>query len=591
MGLKLKLSTPENVSGAQRTLIDITSALIRELGISHVTEQGITSGTIHDIRGIAEKPHSFSAKIDLHPISKELDKIDPESLIIDGGKIRFLEDLQVLGLDDTQIKILINNAEVYDRLNHTQRKFRKERPKIMNSLEDAFMVAIDHRYGESGNIFKILSTLPQAASFILADALGNREGPYGNPLGTTLVGKECERYHPAIAGTEEGTILVPFIKINKPLKVSGIKTESQGLAGSLLRRGYMPMHPYNFSHFADKANILDVQFVPCYVLMSKRSMIPVGETFQIKMSLAINITTRKRTVYFPETANAINNAKVLRKLASINKLPSNLWVITDDGSGQIEGDDNTTFVSRNQFEKVVSNHGESLPKTVFPITAASLMSENMLSPKPLIVDFAEAGVNPMLLTKDIIKKVITTALDLRDLGLIPEMHPQNHIYLIDKNTGRLSGLIIRDNEGMKIFAERLKERFNIDYDGVFQPNIYASSLVKNGDIFRDLFNMYFDRFMINGTITPLILALEKHFGINIEELINFTKAVYIDWWKSHNKTFDDYQNAVSSDFYYHNRGLICLRATGTTTGYSLLTKQSSHPLIPSYEEMKVMLSS
>lgn len=583
--------TTERFTGDRRTFTDIISALLKELPLTEVEklDRGFIQALIPDLRGKSKIPHVISAKINPHLLTSEFDKVDPDSVVIDGHVVEKIEDLEILGLSGRQIDILRNNALVFDRLNQTQERYRSERPKIMNVLEEAFGINIEHNFGQPGNIFNILKSIPQEAAYILTDALGNREGPYSNPLGTTLVGDHCEKYHPIIVGSEEGFLMVPFVKIeNEFMLFSGVQTNSAGRAGELLRKGYIPMHPYNFENLLKAKRISDVQFVPSFVLMSKRSVIPVGETFQIKMSLGINITTRNRTIHFPETENAIENTRVLRELGSKNMLPADIFVIGDEGSAQVKGDDNTTHLIRSQFSEFFGNNVQTMPSNAIPITAASLISENVLSPKPLIVDFAEAGFDPVQLGKDIIKKMINTSLDFREIGLIPEMHPQNHIYLIDKENGNLSGIIIRDNEGVKVDVQRLESKSGIKYHGLYNAAIHATSRIPDDEQFKDSFTKYFDRFIITGTLTPLILTLSKHFGASIEELIKFTREIYINWWKSHGKTYEDYEKTISPTFFYANRGLFCLEVKETE--FTLMTKRSSHPLIPTHEEMKLNLS-
>lgn len=609
MILEKRLIEPQMSFGVRITLSSVLGSLLREIPNNILNHAGneIVEGIILDLKDPI-KQHKIRTKIFPLPLTGEPQRVSLSETIIDGKKITKPVDLEIIGMDSKQIKILENNAENLDLLHKTRKDLRHNKPAILNRLEETFGVSIEHQYGIPGNFFNVLSSLPQQVAFILQDALGNIEGPYGSSLGSTMVGEKAGIYHSAIIGEgghEQGNgwLPIPFVKMKKSKKMKyygQIPKDLSGFAGELLNNGFMPIHPFNRDNFLNVEDVEEVQVVNCFVLMSKRALIPAGSDFQIKTSLGLRILAGVRDIRFTQAQNGIENSRVLNKLAERHQLPENCYIIADRFAGQVEGDNHTTYMVRNPWNEPIANNKASISETAIPITIASLFSKNVMSEVPLLQDFAEAGGDPIQLTKDAIKMVIETQLFLMNKGYVPEMHAQNTILLIDKNTMKLTGIMIRDHEGAKVDTEKMKE-MGIQYYSVFNEAEDATSPLPlrkvsgeterktNIDLYKKLVTGYLHRFVMTGIITPLILTANNRFPsheMEMDVLAKYAKEIYMNWWKNKDESFKEYTDVVAPGYRASSGTLSALGVNIYSSSRSIET----NPLIPTYDEMREFLS-
>lgn len=588
--------------GTRLTLSAVLGSLLREMPSKlSPPVDGITEGLMPDLNDPLIY-HKIRTIISPLPLTGEPQRVTIGKTTIDGIPINKPVDLMIIGMNDEQVKILENNAENLNLLHETQKKLQHKRPGLLDSIDKVYSTNITHEYRRPGNVFRMLSELPQEAAFIVGDALGNIEGPYGSSLGSTMVGEDAGNFHSVIVGGNEmGYLPIPFVKIeDSAKKYYGDFPENMGEVGELLRQGYIPIHPFNQKQFLDMEKISDAVFVNCYVLMSKRALVPVGYDFQIKTSLGLRILAGVRDIRFTQAQNGIENTRVLSQLAEKEQLPENCFIIGDKFAGQVDGDNHTTYIVRNKWNEPISNRNSKIPQNSIPITAASLIAKNVLSPVPLLQDFAEAGGNPVELTRDIIKMLIETQLDLIDKGYVAEMHGQNTVFLIDKHTKKLTGLMLRDHEGAKVDTEKMKE-VGIQYYSVFNEAEDATSPLPlrkvqgeterktNVDLYKKLVTGYLHRFVMTGIITPLILTANNRFPtpeMEIDVLAKYAKEIYMNWWKNKNKSFKEYTDVITPG-YRASSGT--LSALGVRT-YPGSRSTESNPLIPTYQEMEEFLS-
>lgn len=594
--------------GVIMTLSPVLGSLLREIPETKLIplDNGFFKGSFSDVKD-SQKKHQIISKIFPLPLTGEPQRVSLGETLIDGKKIGKPEDLEIIGMDQRQIDILKNNVENLDLLHKTRQNLGHNKPAILNRLEENFGINIKHEYGKPGNFFNLLRSMPQQAAFTLQDAMGNIEGPYGSSLHATMVGEKAGMYHSVVVGEgvrdfeNNGWLPIPFVKIkNANMKQYGRIPESlKGMAGELLSNGFVPMHPFNKDNFLDMADVEEVQVVNCFVLMSKRALIPAGSDFQIKTSLGLRILAGVRNIRFTQAQNGIENTRVLRRLAEKNELPNNCFMVADEFAGQVDGNNHTTYVVRNPWEQHIANNGQQIPETAIPITAASLFSKNVMSPVPLLQDFAEAGGDPIQLTQDIIKTVIETELDLMNKGYVAEMHGQNTIFLIDKNTMKLTGMILRDHEGAKVDTEKMED-MDIHYYSVFNEvddatsplplrRINGTEKQKNVDLYKKLVTGYLHRFVMTGIITPLILTANNRFHnekSGIFDLAKYAKDIYMNWWKDNGKSFEEYTDMISPGYRASSGTLSALGVKIYPSSRSI----DANPLIPTYDEMREFLA-
>ncbi|CAF4918069.1 unnamed protein product, partial [Rotaria socialis] len=77
--------------------------------------------------------------------------------------------------------------------------------------------------------------------------------------------------------------------------------------------------------------------------------------FQIKTSFPAQITSENRVIDWKTALDAIECARIVSKLATLEKLPDNVWVLPTLFASQVKDDDNTTFYIRGGLRDAYCN--------------------------------------------------------------------------------------------------------------------------------------------------------------------------------------------------------------------------------------------
>ncbi|CAF1552681.1 unnamed protein product, partial [Adineta steineri] len=121
--------------------------------------------------------------------------------------------------------------------------------------------------------------------------------------------------------------------------------------------------------------------IDAFVLLSKRSFIPLHGDYQIKTSFPAQITSESRVIDWNTAEDAIECARIVSQLANLSKLPENLWVLPTLFAAQVKDNDNTTFYIRGGLKDAYSNGTIiGLPEHLTPVTACALTTRNILTP-------------------------------------------------------------------------------------------------------------------------------------------------------------------------------------------------------------------
>ena len=188
--------------------------------------------------------------------------------------------------------------------------------------------------------------------------------------------------------------------------------------------------------------------IDAFVLLSKRSFMPINDDYQIKTSFPAQITSENRTIDWTTAEDAIECAQIVARLAELNKLPDHLWVLPTFFAAQVKGDDNTTFYIRGGLRDAYGNGVKrGVPEHLTPIIACALTTRNLVTPdKTLFESLIEYGFDPIALFRDISDQIIAAQLHFIAIRWVPDAHTQNIAYLLDMKEKRFAGLLLKDSE-------------------------------------------------------------------------------------------------------------------------------------------------
>ncbi|CAF1029992.1 unnamed protein product [Adineta steineri] len=314
--------------------------------------------------------------------------------------------------------------------------------------------------------------------------------------------------------------------------------------------------------------------IDAFVLLSKRSFIPLHGDYQIKTSFPVQITSESRVIDWNTAEDAIECARIVSQLANLSKLPENLWVLPTLFAAQVKDNDNTTFYIRGGLKDAYSNGTIiGLPEHLTPVTACALTTRNILTPdKTLFESLVEFGFDPVSLFKDISDGIISAQLHFIAIRWIPDAHTQNVAYLFDMKQKQFSGILLKDSEC---------EKNKIIRGGKLASSIlYSQSPVaqtkSESNVRTVISTLYFHHTIYTKHTEPLACLLHNKYQIPIVDIQAIVHNSLNAWLKDNSNM--DMHNKIDLTGRYYERNLACKTLQiGQPPYYRLLL---NHKLLP-----------
>ena len=421
----------------------------------------------------------------------------------------------------------------------------------------------------------LLAELSPREALLITEACGNIDGSTGNPLKNVMFGSKpgAIEHHPILMAFTHGSSQLNLVSYPN---------------AEILEAGSIPMHLLNdFKFYIDKHQIPMNKYavqvankqssvadsIDAFVLLSKRSFMPLTGDYQIKTSFPAQITSESRIIDWNTAEDAIECARIVSQLANLMKLPKDLWVLPTLFAAQVKGDDNTTFYIRGGLRDAYSNGSiVGLPEHLTPITACALTARNVLTPgKTLFESFVEFGFDPLGLFKDISDGIIGAQLHFISIRWVPDAHTQNVAYLFDMKQKQFAGILLKDSECEKNKIIRgSKVAASILYD---QPILQTENRSPMRTIVSTL---YFHHTIYTKHIEPLARLLHEKYHTSITDIQAIVHNSLNSWLEKHPEM--GMYNKIDLSGRYYERNLACKTLKiGQPPYYRLIP---NHKLLP-----------
>jgi hypothetical protein len=289
--------------------------------------------------------------------------------------------------------------------------------------------------------------------------------------------------------------------------------------------------------------------IDAFVLLSKRSFIPLIGDYQIKTSFPAQITSESRIIDWKTAEDAIECARIVLQLAKLKKLPENLWVLPTLFAAQVKGDDNTTFYIRGVLRDAYSNGTNTgVPEHLTPIIACALTARNLLTPdKTLFESLVEFGFDPLHLFEDISNGIIGAQLHFLAIRWVPDAHTQNVAYLLDMNQKRFAGLLLKDSECEKNKIIRGGKLASVIFAS--HPKLGPESESKQRIIISTL---YFHHTIYTKHIEPLARLLLDKYHVSIADIQAIVHHSLTNWLEKNPEADMKHKIDLSGQYYERN---------------------------------------
>ncbi len=564
-------------TGFRKTTINLLEALINETAVSKEWQDQQTMTAIVPDIGEPCIQHSITAKCSINIFSNDVEHFQWETILIDKRTIQTMADLKVLGLDEQQCAILQQNIEATDYLEAIYDECRSSRPKILKSIAKLTGISFASTFDltQPKAYATLLAQIPPREALLITEACGNIDGSTGNPLKNVMFGSEPDiiEHHPISVAFKHGTSQIQLVSYPN---------------ADMLEAGSIPMHLLNdFKFYTHEHQIpmnkyavavskkqSDVQgSIDAFVLLSKRSFMPLNGDYQIKTSFPAQITSESRIIDWKTAEDAIECAQIVLRLASLAKLPENVWVLPTLFAAQVKDDDNTTFYIRGGLSNAYSNGTVvGLPEHLTPIVACALTTRNILTQdKTLFESLVEFGFDATELFKQISDGIIGAQLHFLAIRWVPDSHTQNVAYLLDMSKKRFAGLLLKDSECEKNKIIRGgKLASSIFYP---QPKFLPDNECNKRIIVSTL---YFHHTIYTKHIEPLALLLHDKYQISIADIQAIVHNSLTSWLKKNPEA--NMQNKIDLSGQYYERNLACKTLKIGQPPYSRLIQ--NHKLLP-----------
>ncbi|CAF1065526.1 unnamed protein product [Didymodactylos carnosus] len=564
-------------TGFQKTVIYLLQALVNETAINiGWLDQSTMTAIITDINEPSTQ-HSVTAKCQMNPFSNELENFQWETILVDKRAVQNMAVLRVLGLNQQQYSILQQNIEATDHLEAIYEQCRTSQPKILECIASltgtSFPLTFDPTQPKA--YATLLARVPPREALLITETCGNIDGSTGNPIKNVMFGPKpgAVEHHPISVAFKHGTSQLQLVFNPKAeMREEGsIPTRLLNDFKFYTDEHHIPMNKYAVAVSNKQSSVRSS--IDAFVLLSKRSFMPLNGDYQIKTSFPAQITSESRIIDWNTAEDAIECTRIVSQLASLGKLPENLWVLPTLFAAQVKGDDNTTFYIRGGLSDAYSNGNiVGVPKHFTPVTACALTTRNILTPhKTLFESMAEFGFDPVNLFKDISDGIIGAQLHFIAIRWVPDAHTQNVAYLFDMSQKRFAGLLLKDaeyEENKTIRGGKLASSISD-----FKPILQSES---GSNIRTVVSTLYFHHTIYTKHIEPLARLLHDKYQISIADIQTIVHNSLTSWLEKNSGV--DMQNKIDISGRYYERNLACKTLKiGKPPYYRLI---QNHKLLP-----------
>jgi hypothetical protein len=527
--------------------------------------------------------------------------VNPSSIKIiadsdhDTLSISKISDLVAFGLDTEQLNKLRNTLKgtIVLALNLIDIKNSQYQTTYINLLQEKYKLT----YRE--NITEIIIALSPTIALALLEECCGFDGAANNPLRNGMgdpnsTSTSCFQYHPIILSNTSAYLSIPLIDFGEgctKLTFGELPSSSDPVISSI-NQGLIPIHPYNLPYLKEKYSyIKQCGTIQATVTASRRTVMPVNSDFILKLSLRMQLGSRQRVLYMPEIQNAVIHSKLLVGLAKSGNLPDSTWIMSDIFGMSINKDEATTFMVRGGIDAVISNNGRGLPNHLRAIPGFAFFTRNVLSERTLFQDLVDNGnFEPWKLFAAIAKSLIYMQLDWIRMGIIPESHGQNTLYVLDLEKKSVEGLVIRDCEGLDFTQAGLnyiQDVTGLNHEGINDASVHASYLCAPEEELEQAMYDYSGS-ILDKQLIPFSYHLSQSYGIRIQNISAFLKATYIQYWQEKNVSFDEYIQILPDAQVQRNLLRLGLKLDKPRIR-NRITALNDGTVIPSYQEMRSVL--
>ena len=181
-------------------------------------------------------------------------------------------------------------------------------------------------------------------------------------------------------------------------------------------------------------------------------------------------------------------------------------------------------------------------------------------------------------------------LDWIRMGIIPESHGQNTLYVLDLEKKSVEGLVIRDCEGLDFTQAGLnyiQDVTGLNHEGINDASVHASYLCAPEEELEQAMYDYSGS-ILDKQLIPFGYHLSQSYGIRIQNISAFLKATYIQYWQEKNVSFDEYIQILPDAQVQRNLLRLGLKLDKPRIR-NRITALNDGTVIPTYQEMRSVL--
>ncbi|CAF3384915.1 unnamed protein product [Rotaria socialis] len=562
--------------GLRKTVSNLLEALINEKAV-HIkcSNENTIIATIADAHD-SKVQHTITAKCERNLFSNEVENFEWDTIMIDETPVKQMTDLFLLGFNEEQCSILNQNIEATDYLETIYEQCRTSEPKILKSLANLLGSSFPSNFDRTQPraYAMLLASIPAREALILTEACGNVDGSTGNPIKNVMFGRKsgAVQHHPISVAFQSGISQLQLVSHPNAtmLEAGSIPERLLNIFKFYTDKHQIPMNKYAVDISGKQSAVQDS--IDAFVLLSKRSFIPFDGDFQIKTSFPAQITSENRVIDWKTALDAIECARIVSKLATLEKLPDNVWVLPTLFASQVKDDDNTTFYIRGGLRDAYCNGNVlGVPEHLTPIIACALTTRNIITPdKTLFESLVEFGFDPLILFRDISNAIIGSQLHFIAIRWVPDAHTQNIAYLLDMNRKCFVGLLLKDSE-----CEKNKIISGGKLASLIFPSVPPTESEHQSTQRIIISTLYFHHTIYTKHIEPLARLLNKKYHISVTDIQTITHNSLTSWIAKNINA--NIQHKIDLTGRYYERNLACKTLKiGTPPHYRLI---SNHKLI------------
>ena len=274
--------------GFQTTAVNLLQALVIETAVSiEWKDENTILAIILDLN-MSMKHHSIRAKCQKNIFSNEVEQFQWETILLDGHPVENMTNLKQLGLNEQQCAILEQNIEATDYLESFYEQCRSSRPKLLQIVAKLVgpSVPLSFDPSEPKAYANLLAQLPSREALLITETCGNIDGSTGNPLKNVMFGSKPNaiEHHPIPTAFKHGISQLKLVSQPEAeiLEAGSIPAHLSNDLKFYIDKRQIPMNRYAVEVSEKQADVKDS--IDAFVLLSKRSFMPLKGDYQIKTS-------------------------------------------------------------------------------------------------------------------------------------------------------------------------------------------------------------------------------------------------------------------------------------------------------------------